>query len=242
MNRSTGRTRMLLQILARHPEGLTTPQLARAFGEASLPWSRVLKQCGTAMRRHERLGRAVNVGTVPAQRGRAVMWQITADGAAWLASRALAALQNAQDTQEAQTHASDLSVAVYRMVQFHGGTSPPASGDCLPAPAPPAFPASLLEEQWTVSALAAELGMPIGTLYDWIYRDEVTAVFGDHWVVHADADELARLRKLRTQLLHHARPRRRPPPYRTGHRVQAAATTQAATGAAAGIGGGRPGS
>jgi hypothetical protein len=43
--------------------------------------------------------------------------------------------------------------------------------------------------------------MPIGTLYDWIYRGQVAAVFGDHWVVHADTAELAKLRALRAQHL-----------------------------------------
>ena len=53
----TGRTRTLLQALACHPEGMTTPQLAQAIGEASLPWQRALNKAGIAMREHERLGR-----------------------------------------------------------------------------------------------------------------------------------------------------------------------------------------
>src|SRR5262249_28874469 len=73
----TGRTRTLLQALARHPEGMTTPQLAQAIGEGWLPWRRALNKAGIAMREHERLGRAARAGTVPGQRGHAVIWQIT---------------------------------------------------------------------------------------------------------------------------------------------------------------------
>ena len=197
----TGRTRMLLQILARHPEGLTTPQLARAIGEASRPSPRTLNHCGTAMRLHERLGRAVRVGTVPGRRARAVIWQLTPDGAAWLASRALAALRDARDAHEARTHARDLHAAAERMVQFHAGAPQPAKGDCSLRTAPPPQVAALPAGQWTVLALATELGMPIGTLYDWIYRGQVTAVFGDRWIVHADAAEVAKLRALRAQHL-----------------------------------------
>ena len=114
-----GRRRTLLQALACHPEGMTTPQLARAIGEGWLPWRRALNKAGIAMREHERLGRAARAGTVPGQRGHAVIWQITPAGAAWLASRALTSLRDAKDAQEARIHARDLGVAAQRMVQFH---------------------------------------------------------------------------------------------------------------------------
>ena len=141
----TGRTQTLLQTLARSPQGLTTPQLARAIGEASRPWQRALNQCGTAMRLHERLGRAERAGTEPGRRGpEAVIWQITPDGAAWLAYRALTSLRDAQNAQEARTHARDLRVAADRMVQFHAGPARPARGDRSPArPAPRLAAASL---------------------------------------------------------------------------------------------------
>lgn len=129
----TGRTRTLLQALARHPEGMTTPQLAQAIGEASLPWRRALNKAGIAMREHERLGRAVRAGTVPGQRGHAVIWQITPAGAAWLASRALTSLRDAQDAQEARIHARNLGVAADRMVQFHAGAPRPAREGRSPA-------------------------------------------------------------------------------------------------------------
>ena len=196
----TGRTQTLLQVLASHPEGLATPQLAQAIWQPSQPWQQVLNQSGIAMRNHERLGRAVRAGTAPGRRRRAVIWRITPGGAAWLAYRALNALQDAQDVKQAQTHARDLRVAVGRMVQFHqdpgwpddGGSSPARTA---PPPADPPLPAG----QWTVQNLAAELRMPAATMYGWIYEDWVTAEFGDRWVVHAGPAELARLRELREQ-------------------------------------------
>jgi hypothetical protein len=118
---------MLLQALACHPEGLTTPQLAKAIGEPARPWQRALKLCGTGMRLHERLGRAERAGTAPAKRGRAVAWRITPAGAAWLASRALTALRNAQNAQEAEAYAGDLRVAADRMVEFHRCRARPAA-------------------------------------------------------------------------------------------------------------------
>ena len=68
------------------------------------------------MRLHERLGRAERAETALAKQGRAVAWRITPAGAAWLASRALTALRNAQNAQEAEAYARDLHLAVDRMV------------------------------------------------------------------------------------------------------------------------------
>jgi DNA invertase Pin-like site-specific DNA recombinase len=57
-------------------------------------------------------------------------------------------------------------------------------------------------DQWTVPRLAVELGMPVATVYNWIYRGWLTAeqVPGHKfWIVHADAAELARLRERRAR-------------------------------------------
>ena len=64
----TGRTRMLQEALAHNPEGMTTPQLAQAIGEASLPWQRAPNKAGIAMRQLKRLGRAIH-RAVPGRRG-----------------------------------------------------------------------------------------------------------------------------------------------------------------------------
>lgn len=62
--------------------------------------------------------------------------------------------------------------------------------------------ADLGPDQWTVSRLATELGMPTVTVHNWIYRGWVSAehVPGHKfWVIHADAAELARLRERRAR-------------------------------------------
>jgi DNA invertase Pin-like site-specific DNA recombinase len=56
--------------------------------------------------------------------------------------------------------------------------------------------------QWTVSDLAAELGMPTATLHNWIYRGWVNAEKPpgtNLWAIHADPDELRRLREMRAR-------------------------------------------
>lgn len=67
--------------------------------------------------------------------------------------------------------------------------------------------------EWWLADLAAELGMPIATLHrwqrvGWVSSRKVTAAQG-RWAIHADADELARLRRLRDT------PRGWPQPYPT---------------------------
>ena len=82
------------------------------------------------MRLHERLGRAVRVGTAPGRRHqRSVIWQITEDGAAWLAYRALGRLHEASSLDEAEARAHEVRVAITRMVDFYRGEGlPVASG------------------------------------------------------------------------------------------------------------------
>lgn len=129
---TVGRTQQLLQALACRPEGATTPQLTEAIGEQAQSWQRAVTICGNAMRLHERLGRAVRVGTAPGRRHqRSVIWQITEDGAAWLAYRALGRLQEASSLDEAEARAHEVQVAIARMVDFYrGGGLPVASGSC----------------------------------------------------------------------------------------------------------------
>jgi hypothetical protein len=151
------------------------------------------------MRNHERLGRAKRAGTT--REGRhAVIWQLTPQGAEWLAYGALNALRDARDAPEAAAHARDLGVAAGRMLQFHTAPEPPTGEDSSPSrtaarPADDPMPAG----HWTVQDLAAEVGMPPGTLYGWIKQGHVTAEFGTHWIIHADDAEVSRLRELRTQ-------------------------------------------
>jgi len=81
------------------------------------------------------------------------------------------------------------------------------------------LPRSMTDEQhlraneWWLADLAAKLSMPIATLHrwqrvGWITSRKVTAA-GGRWAIHADADELLRLRRLRDS------PRGWPQPYPT---------------------------
>lgn len=68
------------------------------------------------------------------------------------------------------------------------------------------------EHEWRLPDLAAELDMPQVTLHTWIQRGWVRG-HRDHttrrgWILHADPDELTRLRQLR----------QRPNGYYTRHR------------------------
>jgi DNA invertase Pin-like site-specific DNA recombinase len=91
--------------------------------------------------------------------------------------------------------------------------------------AAPTAVAGLGPDRWTVPRLAAELGMPVATVYNWIYRGWLTAEqVPDHtfWIIHADAAELARLRERRA----------RPPGYYTRARwTQSTAPTTTPEGA-----------
>lgn len=91
--------------------------------------------------------------------------------------------------------------------------------------ASPTALAGLGADWWTVPRLAAELGMPVATVYNWIYRGWLTAeqVPGHKfWAVHADAAELGRLRERRG----------RPPGYYTRARwTRPAESTTAQEGA-----------
>ena len=153
---------------------------------------------GNAMREHERLGRAVRIGTARGRRHqRSVIWRITEDGAGWLAVRALGRLREASSLEEAEARAQDVQVAIARMLDFYRDRASVASG--LPAasrpPRPPAQ-AALPAGQWTPRGLAAELHMPHGTVYGWIHRGWVTVEPGDFYIIHADAAEVERLRRL----------------------------------------------
>jgi DNA invertase Pin-like site-specific DNA recombinase len=74
-------------------------------------------------------------------------------------------------------------------------------------------------DEWTVQTLADELAMPTDTVFTWIYRGWLTAAKppgARSWIISANADELRRLRELRSLPRgHHAR-RRWQAPVRPG--------------------------
>lgn len=91
----------------------------------------------------------------------------------------------------------------------------PMAGE--PAPALPTSPVLTLQpDEWTVPALAAQLGMPRTTIYGWRRKGHLHTRYQQYGhqqrlVIWADQTELARLRALRTQGLtvheHHRFPR-----------------------------------
>jgi hypothetical protein len=152
------------------------------------------------MRLHERLGRAVRVGTAPGRRHqRSVIWQITEDGAAWLASRALGRLQEASSLDEAEARAHDVQVAIARMVDFYrdGGLPVAPEHPEVDRRTRPPTNTAPGQDWWTPRGLAAELHMSLSAVYKWIHRGRVIAECDPFWKIYADAAELERLRELR---------------------------------------------
>jgi hypothetical protein len=66
----------------------------------------------------------------------------------------------------------------------------------------PAVLTSLAPGQWSVPGLAAELGMPTATIYNWIYRGWITARHAPgtrNWIITADGEQIRQLRQRRAR-------------------------------------------
>jgi len=66
----------------------------------------------------------------------------------------------------------------------------------------PAVLTSLPPGQWSVPGLAAELGMPVPTIYTWIYRGWITArraPASQCWIITADDQQIRQLRERRAR-------------------------------------------
>ena len=66
----------------------------------------------------------------------------------------------------------------------------------------PAVLTSLAPGQWSVPGLAAELGMPTATIYNWIYRGWITARHAPgtrNWIITADQEQMRQLRERRAR-------------------------------------------
>ena len=66
----------------------------------------------------------------------------------------------------------------------------------------PAVLTSLPPGQWSVPGLAAELGMPTATIYNWIYRGWITARHAPgtrNWIITADDQQMRQLRERRAR-------------------------------------------
>jgi hypothetical protein len=80
----------------------------------------------------------------------------------------------------------------------------------------PAVLTGLPHGEWSVPALATELGMPTATIYNWIYRGWITARHapgGKNWIITADDQQLRKLRERRDRPPgYYTRARFAPPP------------------------------
>jgi DNA invertase Pin-like site-specific DNA recombinase len=66
----------------------------------------------------------------------------------------------------------------------------------------PAVLTSLAPGQWSVPSLAAELGMPTATIYNWIYRGWITAHHAPrtrNWIITADEEQMRQLHERRAR-------------------------------------------
>ena len=66
----------------------------------------------------------------------------------------------------------------------------------------PAVLTSLAPGEWPVTGLAAELGMPTVTIYNWIYRGWITARHAPgtkNWIITADDEQIRQLRERRAR-------------------------------------------
>jgi len=66
----------------------------------------------------------------------------------------------------------------------------------------PAVLTGLAPGQWSVPGLAAELGMPTVTIYNWIYRGWITARHAPgtrNWIITADEQQMRQLRERRAR-------------------------------------------
>ena len=66
----------------------------------------------------------------------------------------------------------------------------------------PAVLTSLAPGEWSVPGLAAELGMPTATIYNWIYRGWITARHAPgtrNWIITADDEQMRQLRERRAR-------------------------------------------
>ena len=79
---------------------------------------------------------------------------------------------------------------------------------------------SLPPGQWSVPGLAAELGMPVPTIYTWIYRGWITArpaPASRCWIITADDQQICELRERRARPPgYYTRVRWNPPSQETG--------------------------
>jgi DNA invertase Pin-like site-specific DNA recombinase len=124
----------------------------------------------------------------------ALMERVTALAAAGQHSRQIADALNAEGYRPPKRTDHFTGGQVRTLVTQYGISSPDKGR--------PAVLTGLAPGQWSVPGLAAELEMPVVTIYNWIYRGWITARHAPgtrNWIITADEQQLRELRERRAR-------------------------------------------
>ncbi len=147
----------------------------------------------------------------------ALLARVTELAGAGRTSRQIAGALNAEGFRPPKRTSRFTGGQVRTLITQHGIRSQPKGR--------PAALTSLAPGQWSVPSLAAELGMPTATIYNWIYRGWITARHAPgtkNWIITADDQQICQLRQRRARPPgFYTRARWAPPDTETGHNERA---------------------
>jgi len=147
----------------------------------------------------------------------ALLARVTELADAGRTSRQIAGALNAEGFRPPKRTSRFTGGQVRTLITQHGIRSQPKGR--------PAALTSLAPGQWSVPSLAAELGMPTATIYNWIYRGWITARHAPgtkNWIITADDQQICQLRQRRARPPgFYTRARRAPSDAETGHNERA---------------------
>ena len=147
----------------------------------------------------------------------ALLARVTELAGAGRTSRQIAGALNAEGFRPPKRTSRFTGGQVRTLITQHGIRSQPKGR--------PAALTSLAPGQWSVPSLAAELGMPTATIYNWIYRGWITARHAPgtkNWIIAADDQQICQLRQRRARPPgFYTRARWAPPDTETGHNERA---------------------
>ena len=147
----------------------------------------------------------------------ALLARVTELADAGRTSRQIAGALNAEGFRPPKRTSRFTGGQVRTLITQHGIRSQPKGR--------PAALTSLAPGQWSVPSLAAELGMPTATIYNWIYRGWITARHAPgtkNWIITADDQQICQLRQRRARPPgFYTRARWAPPDTETGHNERA---------------------
>jgi hypothetical protein len=124
----------------------------------------------------------------------ALLARVTQLAAAGLGNRQIADALNAEGFRPPKRTSRFNDGQVRTLAAQHGIRSRPKGR--------PAVLTALRPGEWSVPGLAAELGMPTATIYNWIYRGWITARRApgtSNWIITADTQQMQQLRQRRTR-------------------------------------------